>query len=287
MANLNPISRRALVKSSAFGLLTASIPGIVYAGAMSEVQMDFKPDLPTRYPSLDDAIVSEVVGASHFNLDRVRELVDHRPELARATWDWAFGDFETALGAASHVGRRDIADYLMSQGARPDIFTYAMLGSLDVVRGMIEATPGIQTIAGPHGISLLQHAKNGMRAKDITTAQEEECAALVQYLESLGNADVQEEYLDMTESEQQKYLGDYKYGDGEKDGFSVRLNMRDMLCLGRIGAFGGALYRTGPQTFDYNGAPSVSISFEVTDDRVLSLTVQEPDLMLTARKLPG
>jgi hypothetical protein len=175
----------------------------------------------------------------------------------------------------------------MEKGARPDIFTYAMLGSLDVVRGMIEATPGIQTIAGPHGISLLQHAKIGMRAKGITAAQEEECTALVQYLESLGNADVQEEYLDMTESEQQKYLGDYMYGDGEKDGFSVRLNMRDMLCLGRIGAFGGALYRTGPQTFDYNGAPSVSISFEVTDDRVLSLTVQEPDLMLTARKLPG
>ena len=87
-----------------------------------------------RYPSVDDKIVAEVVGVSHFNLERVKELVTHRPELARATWDWAFGDWETALGAASHVGRRDIAEFLMEHGARPDIFTYAMLGAFDAVK---------------------------------------------------------------------------------------------------------------------------------------------------------
>ena len=104
------VSRRAAVKSSVFGLLAVSIPNIVYSRAIHEMQGEGKeqPKVFHRYPSIDDEIVAEVVGASHFNLDRVKELVDRRPELARATWDWSFGDWETALGAASHVGRKDI-----------------------------------------------------------------------------------------------------------------------------------------------------------------------------------
>ena len=39
--------------------------------------------------------------------------------LACATLDWGFGDWETALGAASHVGRPEIAEYLIANGAEP------------------------------------------------------------------------------------------------------------------------------------------------------------------------
>jgi len=129
------ISRRTAIKSSIFGLLSVSLPKILYSREIIELPAsDEETKLFHRYPSIDDKIVSEVVGASHFNLNRVKELVNHRPELSRATWDWGFGDWETALGAASHVGRRDIAEFLMSKGARPDIFTYAMLGSYRAVR---------------------------------------------------------------------------------------------------------------------------------------------------------
>src|SRR5829696_8540369 len=129
--NNNFLSRRAVVKSSVFGMLAVSIPNIVFSRKVNTFAID-KPEEPKvfhRYPSIDDVVVAEVVGVSHFNLTRLKELVDRRPELSRATWDWAFGDWETALGAASHVGRRDIAQYLMSKGARPDIFTFAMLGA--------------------------------------------------------------------------------------------------------------------------------------------------------------
>jgi len=121
METTGSLSRRAAVKSSIFGLLTVSLPGIIYAREIiytHEISEQSagnteQPKVFRRYPSIDDEIVAEVVGSSHFDLDRVKELVEHRPELARATWDWAFGDWETALGAASHVGRRDIAEYLI------------------------------------------------------------------------------------------------------------------------------------------------------------------------------
>ena len=58
-------------------------------------------------PRQDPAVVREVVGVSHRDLARVRELVERQPALANATIDWGFGDWESALGAASHVGRRD------------------------------------------------------------------------------------------------------------------------------------------------------------------------------------
>lgn len=52
------------------------------------------------FPRQNAELAREVVAASHGNEARVRELVDEHPALARATWDWGFGDFESALGAA-------------------------------------------------------------------------------------------------------------------------------------------------------------------------------------------
>src|SRR5688572_29778687 len=71
---------------------------------------------PASFPQQDPKRVSEVVGASHRDLDRVRALVEETPALANAAWDWGFGDWETALGAAAHTGRREIAEYLLSRG---------------------------------------------------------------------------------------------------------------------------------------------------------------------------
>ena len=174
MQSHKTVTRRTAVKSSIFGFLAVAIPSISFAKNIIELDPVLeKPDgLPLRYPSIDDAIVNEVVGVSHFNLKRLKELVDKRPELARATWDWSFGDWETAIGAASHVGRRDIVEYLLSKGARPDIFTYAMLGEYAIVKAMIEARPGIQSIDGPHAISMLAHAKAGLRQKDSLSKQQ-------------------------------------------------------------------------------------------------------------------
>ncbi len=278
------ISRRAVIKSSIFGALAISIPNISYASDIMDLNFQDK-KLPLRYPSIDDAIVSEVVGKSHFDFDRVKALVDKRPELSRATWDWSFGDWESAIGAASHVGRRDIVEYLMRQGARPTMFTYAMLGGYDIVRAMIELTPGIQKLQGPHGISLLNHAEAGLRMKDkMTNQQISNSEKLIDYLKKLGDADGKT-YEKFDESKMPKYLGDYRYGEGENDGFSVKINMRKMLSLGRLGKFGGGLHYVGDNKFLYNGISSVYITFQIKDDVVKSLTIHEPDLTIVAKKV--
>src|SRR6187549_2969018 len=169
MANNN--QRRRFIKSTAFGLIGITAFGNSSAQYSVEIEKTENADsLFYRYPGINDNMASGIVGASHGNFDKVKELVNARPELAGASWDWGFGDWETALGAASHVGRRDIAEFLMAHGARPDIFTYAMMGMQKSVQEIIETVPGIQSHPGPHGITLLQHARNRLVDKSITSA---------------------------------------------------------------------------------------------------------------------
>lgn len=284
MKDQNSFSRRLLVKSSVLGLLTASVPNIVYSKnilpALSDKgSSDASPH--ERYPAIQLTIASEVVGVAHFNLDRLKELVDPRPELAKAAWDWGFGDWESAIAAASHVGRKDIVEYLISKGTVPTIFTYAMLGQYETVKMMINSYPGIQKNFGPHGITLLQHAKTGLQTEGVNKSNAQK---LVDYLQSLGDADGRQ-YLNLEKKEKEKYLGDYKYGEGKDDGFTIKENMRKLLSLGKLGKSGGTLWRIGENEFTYQGAPSVTVKFLLQNDRVISLTVNEPGLILTAVKI--
>lgn len=284
MEKQNLLSRRWLVKSSVLGILAAAVPNIIYAknGFMETVGQDAPNTLPhDRYPAIPLSVASEVVGVSHFNLARLKELVDPRPELARAIWDWGFGDWESAIDAASHVGRKDIVEYLIGKGAVPTLFTFAVMGQYETVKAMIDTQPGIQKNGGPHGITLLKHAKIGLDTKGVDKVKAQQ---LIDYLQALGDADGRS-YLNVEETEKTKYLGDYKYGEGKEDGFTIKLNMRNMLSLGNLGKSGGALWRIGDNEFTYQGTPSVTIKFLVQDGRVQSLTLTEPGLSLTAKKI--
>ncbi len=114
-----------------------------------------------KLPPLKPELVKEFVVAGHKDLDRVKEMLANEPGLLNATWDWKAGDFETALGGAGHMGRKDIAHYLLEQGARMDIFVAAMLGKLEIVKAMLAAFPNALHSKGPHGITLLKHAQAG------------------------------------------------------------------------------------------------------------------------------
>lgn len=114
-----------------------------------------------KNPALDLKLVEEFVGVAHGNFARVQEMLEAEPALVNATWDWGGGDFETALGAASHMGNRQIASYLLEHGARLDIFAAAMLGKLDVVKAALAAYPEAINTPGPHSIPLIVHAEAG------------------------------------------------------------------------------------------------------------------------------
>jgi len=126
-------------------------------------------------PALESSLVEEFVRVAHSDLERTRELLEQEPGLVNSSWDWGGGDFETALGSASHMGRPDIANYLLENGARLDLFAAAMLGKLDIVRAALNIYPEAINIPGPHGIPLLDHAKFGGEA----------ASAVYEFLQSL------------------------------------------------------------------------------------------------------
>lgn len=110
-------------------------------------------------------LVNEFVLVSHGNLARVKELLAQEPRLIHAAWDWGGGDFETALGASAHVGNKEIARFLLANGACIDIFAAAMLGELGIVLSILDAFPKQMHVLGPHKISLIQHARLAKRRK--------------------------------------------------------------------------------------------------------------------------
>ncbi len=228
------------------------------------------------YPSQDPQQVKQIVRVAHFDVDLVTEMVEKKPELAKSAWDWGFGDWESALGAASHMGRRDIAGVLIDHGARPNLFTHAMLGDLDVVRAAIEARPGVQSIPGPHGISLLGHAKAGG----------DEAASVAEYLMERGDADPKAISLDTDDEQLELYVGKYVFGDGKNDYFELTLDSRGMLSIKRGDAlFGRVLNRVEEHGFAPGGAPSVRVRFRLQRGSVMGLSIHDPEPVVGARKL--
>lgn len=274
--------RRDFIGKSAlgiFGLLSAyphleSYEFLSPFGKSNNFQND--PELGPLYPTEDPNVLRAVVGAAHTRFDELKKLVTAKPELAKASYDWGFGDVESALGAASHMGRKDIAEFLIEYGARPDIFTFAMLGKLNAVKSMIEDMPGIQKIRGPHGFTLLFHAKMRLNRKNVEGAEKEEQEALVEYLTNLGDANTNATSLDITEEEQKVYLGKYVFGKADDAYFEVSVNSRGTLSIARGAYFGRSLLRTDTHTFAPGGAPSVKIQFDVKDGIAQSVTVHDP-----------
>jgi hypothetical protein len=205
---------------------------------------------------------------SHGNLKRVKELADAHPSLAKAAWDWGFGDWEDALGAASHTGNRDIAEYLISKGARPTIFSAAMLGQLDVVKAFVAAEPGVQRILGPHSISLLAHARNGGA----------QAAEVHRYLEALGDAGGLPA-PSLSDEDIARLSGNYVYGIGPSERITVGMAMK-AFCFTREGGTARPLNRIAVDEFRPAGAEAVRIRFAGD-----ALQVFDPDLVLTARRV--
>lgn len=150
-------SRRMFLSLTAAGAAAIAVPRLVLAQSPQQA-----PQQPRqRPPQLSPALVEEFVRAAHVNLARTQELLAEQPALLNATWDWGGGDWETGLGGASHMGNKEIARFLIDAGARMDVFAAAMLGRIDIVKAMLEAFPALLHSKGPHGISLMKHAKKG------------------------------------------------------------------------------------------------------------------------------
>src|ERR1700722_20246912 len=246
----NDWSRRGLLKLAA---TVAAVPfrriGLGLQSTMPATELADKVEAPSQgatpnpepvtdtFPTQPPELAREMVTVSHFDLKRVQELVEAHPSLAKASWDWGFGDWEDAIGAASHMGNRPIAEYLLSKGARPSLFSAATLGQLDVVKAMIAAQPGSQRIRGPHSISLLMHAKFGGQ----------QARPFFDYLQSLGDADAPPS-PPLSDSDQSAVKGSYIFGRAANQRIDVTTD-KGQATWTRAGMTGRPLFNVGARTF--------------------------------------
>jgi len=132
-------------------------------------------------PQLDKELVYEFVRKSHSDINKVKELLEEHPTLLNAAHDWKFGDFETGLGAATHMGLKELVKYFLEKGAQANIFTATLFGRMDIVKPMLDFSPISLHAKGPHGLTLLHHAiKGGDNALEVK-----------EYLMSLGLKETQ------------------------------------------------------------------------------------------------
>lgn len=238
--------------------LAAAPGGVIAATALLAVQparAETPEDaavLHAGFPSQNPDLVRQAVGFSHGNIDGLRELLDDDPELAKGAWDWGFGDWETCLGAASHTGRVEIAELLLARGARPTLFSAAMLGQLDVLRALVTAQPGVQRTPGPHGITLLAHARAGG----------ERAVRVVEYLESLGDADIRQQTVPLGAADRGRCVGAYAWGPGQTQRAVVEVR-RESLFIALGGGPARGLAHHGELVFSPAGAPTARIAFDV------------------------
>ncbi len=238
------------------------------------------PAADATFPSQPYAVVREMVIASHGNVAKVKELVGRQPALARAAFDWGYGDWEDALGAASHVGNREIAEFLIANGARPSIFSAAMLGQLDAVKAFVTASPGVEAIHGPHSITLLKHAMAGG-----PSAQ-----PVVDYLKTLPGADRKPAAQPLTASEITSLAGSYRFGQNPADQFTVAVSNAGMtsngwpLTMARGDYSPRGLGHLGDHAFYPSGATAVRIRFANAGGK-MTVSVFDPELIVTAEKV--
>jgi len=255
-----------MVGISRRGFMATGAAGVLATGALGHGRVRF--DDPAEPPELlraSPARVAEFVGACHVRTERVREMLAEEPGLARAAWDWGFGDWETAIGACSHTGRIEIIELLLSHGARPDVFTLATLDEVDAVRAYVERVPNAGSIEGPHSISLFRHARAGRADR------------VADYLTSKGLDDTRDRFA-TDEAVARPLVGVFAWGPGPTDRFEVAWVERlGCLSLTPAGDTGRNLMPmpapagTGPDALAFRpaGSAGATITFEGPDRLVV------------------
>ncbi|SHJ20631.1 hypothetical protein [Aquimarina spongiae] len=154
--------KTGLVSGIGFGLL----PNLTIAS--NQDQSEQKP--------LSIKIVKEFVIAGHFDLEKIKNMLEDYPNLIYCSYDWGNGDFEKAIEGAGHKGNKEVVKYLIAKGARVNIFVLTMLGKTRLVKSILDEYPNLIFSKGPHGLSLLHHAEIGG----------EESKELFEYLQMRG-----------------------------------------------------------------------------------------------------
>ena len=190
-----PISRRLFATSAAGGIVAMS-SATAFGSSFQEQAEKEQEERPERKPreaefsrdypepgfkpswknkQINRTMAQDFVIYAHSDLEMTKKLFDREPGLINAAIDWGAGDWETAIGGASHMGQKEIVKFLLSKGARPDIFCATMMGMLDTVKQWLNLEPALIDAKGPHGFDLWFHAQVG----------QEDAKAVLDHLQSI------------------------------------------------------------------------------------------------------
>lgn len=139
---------------------------------------EFKPSW--KNPQINRNMLQDFVIYAHSDLEMTKKLLEMEPKLLNGAIDWGAGDYETALGGSSHMGRHDIVEFLLGRGARIDLFCAAMMGDLEAIKSFLAIQPGLIDAKGPHGFSLHFHAQVGA----------ERSSKVLEYLQSVKHVEL-------------------------------------------------------------------------------------------------
>ena len=128
-STVQTLSHKRILILMAFAALLGSVAGFVFAG--------------TRF-GIGVLIGGALSLANYYWLKRSLKTV-----------------FEQAIEGAGHLGNKDIARYLIENGARPNIYVLTMLGETGMVKSILMKYPQLLNGKGPHGFTLLHHATKG------------------------------------------------------------------------------------------------------------------------------
>ena len=148
-----------------------------------------------------------------------------------------------------------------------------MFGQLDSVKAFILASPAIQKTRGPHGLTLLSHARAGGAG----------AVQVVKYLESVGDADPKYTNEPLAESDRTAIIGIYSFGSGATDRLTVTIGDRGP-SIQREGGTPRNLFHLGGRAFHPPGADAVRIKF-APGERAVSVTVEDGPVVVTAHRL--
>lgn len=152
------MKRNEFIKYGIIGLTGSFVLPVIGTPKLHEKDME----------PIDKEVIKEFVVAGHNDLIKVKEMLSNEPNLIYSRHDWGDGDFEEAIEGAGHVGHKEIANYLIEQGARVNLFVLTMLGKNKIVIPALEEYPSLIKAKGPHGFTLLHHAKiGGEESKEI------------------------------------------------------------------------------------------------------------------------
>jgi hypothetical protein len=175
------LNRRVFGFGASGGCVTAAGGGVAFGqddvakskeskptatGGPIEASFERDYDAPSFRPAwkkeqINRTMAQDFVIYAHSSLEMTTKLLDREPGLLNAAIDWGGGDWETALGGASHMGKKDIVQFLIGRGARVDIFCATMLGKTEIVKTLLQMQPSLIDAKGPHGFSLHFHAQVG------------------------------------------------------------------------------------------------------------------------------